>query len=299
MRLYQENLANFFCFGPGSGLERNNLRLFIDYLLLHRQGQGRCISTATYLSAQSHSSEPCGLGRLLCHLAQSSCLNFCQRLPACLFQAGGAAAGTHPSSLCWVPWPLPQGIVSVYSRICKLDEPSAKQGIFWSDLEFFYKGRHGRSKYRRTFSLDIHLSFLVLFHVTVFKMTQITSLWLLNGLSVENEHNGWLTLILWMETLSVIYKQTQMWKRALHEFISFPCQTKKLKIRFFGQNPSLLWGQNGWYWYSLSRFKEKPRRFLAVRHKSASNHLISRMEVWLQKLSHWLFVSQKFSAFLV
>lgn len=55
------------------------------------------------------------------------------------------------------------------------------------------------------------------------------SLWLLNELSVGNEHNGWLTLVLWMGTLGVFYKQTQMWKRALHEFLSLLRQTKKFK----------------------------------------------------------------------
>lgn len=138
--------------------------------------------------------------------------------------------------------------------------PVKNKLFFSSNLEFFSKGRHHRWKYRRTCSLDLHLSFLAVFHITIFKMTQNMSLWLLNGLSVENEDNGWLTLILWMETLSVIYKQTQMLKRALHEFISFPCQTEKLKIRFFGQNPSLFQGQNGWYWYSLSRLRVFPNK---------------------------------------
>lgn len=92
-----------------------------------------------------------------------------------------------------------------------------------------------------------------------------------------------------METLSVNYKQTQMLKSALHEFISFPCQTTKLKICFFGQNSSLFWGQKGdtetgsadWEYFQI---KEIPWRYFTVSHQSASNCLIFRMEVWLQRI---------------
>lgn len=117
-------IAKFLYFRHGTGLERNNLGLFIVNLLLHRQG--RYVSTVTCLSAQSHRSEPCGLGRLLCHLAQSYCLNSWQQPPARPFQTSGAAASAGPSSVCWLPWPLPR-VVSVYSCTCRLDEPSAEQ----------------------------------------------------------------------------------------------------------------------------------------------------------------------------
>lgn len=101
--------------------------------------------------------------------------------------------------------------------------PVQNQGFVWSVPKCFYKGRCGRLKYCRIFSLYFCISFLVLFHIITFQnMTLSMFLWLLNEFLVENEHNGWLTLILWMETLSVIYKQTQMWKRALHVFQIFP-----------------------------------------------------------------------------
>lgn len=119
-------IAKFLYFGHGTGLERNDLGLFIVNLLLHRQG--RYVSTATRVSAQSRSSEPCGLGRLLCHLARSYCLNSWQQPPARLFQAGGAAARAGPSSPCWLPWPLPR-VVLAHSCTRRLDEPSAEQAI--------------------------------------------------------------------------------------------------------------------------------------------------------------------------